>query len=53
MIARVTVGGVDPWVLTCSLGQSLLEPLVECAGHVVKEFLVGLLQLLELGVLGD
>ena len=52
LVAGVTIGGVNPWVFARGLGQSLFKPLLKCVRHVINEFLVGLLQFLDLGVLG-
>ena len=47
MVGGIAIRNVDPRVLAGSLGQSLLESLLEGADHVIDERLLGLLQLLD------
>ena len=50
VMSGIAVGNVNPWVLTDGLGQSLFEPLLEGARHVMDKRVLVLLQLLDGGV---
>ena len=50
VMSGIAVGNVDSRVLTDGLGQSLFEPLVEGARHVIDKGFLVLLQLLNGGV---